>query len=161
MTLTYTGQGIGVTRGVAIGRAYLLQRGMPEVVPGSIEENQIAVEIARFRAAVSSAQERLRAVREKIPRGTSRSGALPVSGVASVPRNGSRSGFVGALCAFRPSRIFVVDSGGDGTLSVFVPSGGKRASSTVVGSCSFAVTRISRSSVDGDELADSASARKT
>jgi phosphotransferase system enzyme I (PtsI) len=70
VTLTYTGHGIGVARSIAIGSAYLLQKGMPEVVPGSISAEQVAAETARFRAAVAGAHAKLNAVREKIPPST-------------------------------------------------------------------------------------------
>lgn len=59
--------GIGVSRGVAIGRVYILQRGAPEVVEYSIPPDQIEAEVARYRAALDKAAAQLRAIRAKIP----------------------------------------------------------------------------------------------
>ncbi len=44
--------GIGVSRGIAIGKAYLLQRGLPEVSEYAIPKAQIKDEVTRFMQAV-------------------------------------------------------------------------------------------------------------
>jgi phosphotransferase system enzyme I (PtsI) len=67
MSLLLTG--IGVSRGIAIGEVYRLRRGAPEVVEYNLPGSLIEAEIARFSAALNTAQEQLREVREKIPLG--------------------------------------------------------------------------------------------
>jgi len=68
--VTFTCVGIGVTPGIAIGEAHLVQRGLLEVAPEYIEREQIPDEVDRFRQAVSGARRALRSVREKIPEAT-------------------------------------------------------------------------------------------
>ena len=62
--------GIGVSRGVAIGRAYLLQRDEPEVLEYAIPEELVPDEVARFERAVVTARRQLRKIRERIPKDT-------------------------------------------------------------------------------------------
>ena len=68
--MTFTCVGIGVTPGIAIGEAHLVQRGLLEVAPEYIGRKQIPDEVDRFRQAVSGARRILRSVREKIPAAT-------------------------------------------------------------------------------------------
>jgi phosphotransferase system enzyme I (PtsI) len=70
MTLACTGIGIGVSRAVALGPAYVLRRGPVEVTPRWIEEHEIEAEIQRFRDAVETARRELQAVRDQIPPST-------------------------------------------------------------------------------------------
>ncbi len=62
--------GIGVSRGIAIGKAHLM-RGSIEVVESVIPEHLLEDEIVRFLAAVESARGQLHELRERIPAGTS------------------------------------------------------------------------------------------
>jgi len=68
--MTYAGNGIGITRGVAIGHAHILQRDQLEISPRTIERDQIPAETKRFRQAVNKARGRLQGVRSKIPKAT-------------------------------------------------------------------------------------------
>ncbi|OQX31413.1 MAG: phosphoenolpyruvate--protein phosphotransferase [Candidatus Sedimenticola endophacoides] len=62
--------GIGVSRGIAIGRAYRLQRKCFEISERLIEPDQVEQEVARFYHAITSAREKLRTILDKIPEGT-------------------------------------------------------------------------------------------
>lgn len=62
--------GIGVSRGVAIGKVYLLERGEPEVVEYQIPSDLIDQEIERFRRALEVARTQLRDIRTRIPSST-------------------------------------------------------------------------------------------
>ena len=59
--------GIGVSRGIAIGKVHLLNRGAPEVFERKLEEYEINSEIERFQDAVDGATEQLRGIRDTIP----------------------------------------------------------------------------------------------
>ena len=61
--------GIGVSRGVAIGRAHFIQRGVIEVLEAAIPAQLIEDEVSRFRNAVETARLQLNAIRERIPAG--------------------------------------------------------------------------------------------
>jgi phosphotransferase system enzyme I (PtsI) len=65
MSLLLTG--IGVSRGIAIGKVHLLQRGQPDVIEYAIPSHLIEREVLRFRAALSLACEQLRSIRNAIP----------------------------------------------------------------------------------------------
>ncbi len=62
--------GIGVSRGIAIGKAHFM-RGSIEVVELAIPKHLLEEEIARFRAAVDFARSQLRDLHAQIPTGTS------------------------------------------------------------------------------------------
>jgi len=64
--------GLGVSRGVAIGRAYLLQRGQPDIVEYTLEPAAIDKEVRRFQAALKTARHQLGAIRQQIPEETAR-----------------------------------------------------------------------------------------
>lgn len=68
--MSFAGNGIGITRGIAIGEAHILQRGMLEITPRNIEQVEIPDEIERFRSAVCCARDRLQSIRKKIPKST-------------------------------------------------------------------------------------------
>ncbi len=59
--------GVGVSRGVAIGPAHLIQRGHCNVHEHHLEPHQVEAEVARLRRALEAAREQLRAVRGAIP----------------------------------------------------------------------------------------------
>lgn len=59
--------GIGVSRGVAIGRVHILQRGAPEVLEYSLPPSLVEEEVARYQAALEAAARQLRGIRARIP----------------------------------------------------------------------------------------------
>ncbi len=59
--------GLGVSRGVAIGRAHLLQRGQPEIVEYTVAAREIEREVRRFESALTAARHQLGAIRKQIP----------------------------------------------------------------------------------------------
>jgi len=59
--------GIGISRGVAIGKAHIILRGSIEVVESSIPGHLVEHEIARFLRAVGDARQQLESLRERIP----------------------------------------------------------------------------------------------
>ncbi len=62
--------GIGVSRGIAIGEAHVLQRGEIEVTEYNIPRNLLEDEVRRFRRALDIARGQLRDIRNRIPEGT-------------------------------------------------------------------------------------------
>ncbi len=63
--------GIGVSRGIAIGKIHLIQRGEPDVFESTIPEERIEDEVERLRRALKLASGQLRNIRNLIPSGTS------------------------------------------------------------------------------------------
>ncbi len=59
--------GISVSRGVAIGKAHLLQHDFPEVGEYTVPKPLLTEEITRFRLAVKKARQQLKAIRQRIP----------------------------------------------------------------------------------------------
>ena len=59
--------GLGVSRGIAIGRAHLLTRGSEEVLERTLRPDEIADEVKRFKRAVDGAAKQLRKIRNSIP----------------------------------------------------------------------------------------------
>jgi phosphotransferase system enzyme I (PtsI) len=72
MTLSCQGIGIKTTREVAIGNAYLLQQGVPEITHREITEDLVEAEIKRFESALLTTTNHLRSVRDQIPANTAR-----------------------------------------------------------------------------------------
>jgi phosphotransferase system enzyme I (PtsI) len=72
MTLSCQGIGIKTTREVAIGNAYLLQQGVPEIIQREISADLVEAEIKRFESALSTTTNHLRSVRDQIPANTAR-----------------------------------------------------------------------------------------
>lgn len=70
MTLLITGTGI--SSGVAIGTAYVLRRGRPDVLEYAIPRQHLDEEIARFRRALALVNEQLRVTQRHIPRNAPR-----------------------------------------------------------------------------------------
>jgi len=62
--------GVGVSRGIAIGKAYLLQRDQLKVREYLIPPSLIEMEQERFRQALAAAKEQLDEVRQRIPSST-------------------------------------------------------------------------------------------
>lgn len=65
MTLALVG--IGVSRAIALGPAFLVQRHSMDVTPGWIQEHEVEMEIQRFQEAIEAARQELRLVRTQIP----------------------------------------------------------------------------------------------
>jgi phosphotransferase system enzyme I (PtsI) len=68
MTLALSG--IGVSRGVAIGKAHIILRGTVEVLESAIPNHLIEDEVARYLKAVERARHQLEDIRERIPENT-------------------------------------------------------------------------------------------
>ena len=68
MSLTISG--IGISRGIAIGRVHRLETGAVEVDEAAIPRDLVEDEVARFRRAIRSARQQLKAIRNSIPEST-------------------------------------------------------------------------------------------
>ena len=68
MSLALTG--IGISRGVAIGRVHIIVRGAIEVQENVIPDRLIEEEVARYLEAVATARLQLRSIRDRIPKET-------------------------------------------------------------------------------------------
>jgi phosphotransferase system enzyme I (PtsI) len=68
--MTLVLNGIGVSRGVAIGKAHIIVRGTIEVLEAAIPSGLIEDEVGRYLGAVETAREQLSSIRERIPQGT-------------------------------------------------------------------------------------------
>jgi phosphotransferase system enzyme I (PtsI) len=68
MSLALTG--IGISRGVAIGKAHIIVRGSLEVLESAIPPQFIEDEVTRYLDAIATARFQLRAIRERIPKET-------------------------------------------------------------------------------------------
>ncbi len=66
MSLMFSG--IGVSRGIAIGDAYILHRNRPEISDRTLKPREIPTEVKRYRKALSTAKKQLEQVRETIPK---------------------------------------------------------------------------------------------
>jgi phosphoenolpyruvate-protein phosphotransferase (PTS system enzyme I) len=62
--------GIGVSRGIAIGAAHVLQRDQLEILEAAVPAHLVEREVCRFHAAIEAARQQLRAIRERIPPST-------------------------------------------------------------------------------------------
>ena len=62
--------GIGVSRGIAIGKAHLILRGTVEVIESAIPTHLVEDEVARFLSAVNYARQQLEDIRVRIPEST-------------------------------------------------------------------------------------------
>ena len=62
--------GIGISRGIAIGAVYRLEQGDIEIYEAAIPRSLIENEISRFRRAVRTARQQLKAIRNSIPETT-------------------------------------------------------------------------------------------
>ncbi len=110
--------GIGVSRGIAIGKAYLLQRGLPEVTEYAVPKALIKDEVTRFMQAVDLARQQLKAIRQQIPADTSQDIAsfidthllmLKDSALSEVPINLIRSRKCNAEWALKLQRDALVN----------------------------------------------------
>ncbi|HSS65856.1 MAG TPA: phosphoenolpyruvate--protein phosphotransferase [Gammaproteobacteria bacterium] len=62
--------GVSASKGIAIGRVHIVDRGQFEVSEGSIKPERVKNEIARFHRALRSARGQLKAIKDRIPRDT-------------------------------------------------------------------------------------------
>jgi phosphotransferase system enzyme I (PtsI) len=60
--------GIGASKGIAIGKVHIVERGNTEVQEKRIPKTRVAGEVRRFRTALKAARAELEAVKERIPR---------------------------------------------------------------------------------------------
>ncbi|MDX1434851.1 MAG: phosphoenolpyruvate--protein phosphotransferase [Gammaproteobacteria bacterium] len=65
--MTFSLHGIGASKGVAIGKVHVVERGLLEVPEYSLEDSQIKDEVARFKRALSGARRQLKEIRKQIP----------------------------------------------------------------------------------------------
>ena len=68
MSLTISG--IGISRGIAIGRVHRLETSAVEVYATTIQKQLVEDEVARFRRAIRTARQQLKAIRNAIPEST-------------------------------------------------------------------------------------------
>ena len=69
--MTLSLHGMGVSRGIAIGRVHIIERGRLDIPEYHIEKDQVDTETRRLVDAVSLAKRQLRAIRDHIPAATS------------------------------------------------------------------------------------------
>ena len=69
--MTLSLHGMGVSRGIAIGRVHIIERDRPDIPEYHIEHDQVTAETRRLVDAVSLAKQQLRAIRNHIPAATS------------------------------------------------------------------------------------------
>ena len=69
--MTLSLHGMGVSRGIAIGRVHIIERGRLDIPEYHIEKDQVETETRRLVDAVSLAKQQLRAIRDHIPAATS------------------------------------------------------------------------------------------
>jgi len=70
--MTFAVHGIGVSRGIAIGRVHVVERDQLDIPEYRIAPGRVQGEVKRFEEAVAVARSQLRAVRDRIPRETAR-----------------------------------------------------------------------------------------
>jgi phosphotransferase system enzyme I (PtsI) len=70
MTLSCCGLGVATAQAIAVGPAFLLDRGPLAVAPRNVDPGETAAELERLEEALAAAQRALRAVRGQIPRST-------------------------------------------------------------------------------------------
>ncbi|RKZ49852.1 MAG: phosphoenolpyruvate--protein phosphotransferase [Gammaproteobacteria bacterium] len=69
--MTIALHGMGVSRGIAIGKAHVVKRDQLDIREYSIKKNRLDDEVKRFEDALTNARQQLRAIREHIPESTS------------------------------------------------------------------------------------------
>lgn len=61
--------GIGVARGIALGKAYLMEHGQPDIAEYTVPEYLVDTEIERYNSALDGARDQLIELRAKVPAG--------------------------------------------------------------------------------------------
>ncbi len=69
--MTISLHGMGVSRGIAIGKVHILERDQIEIHEFELADDSIDAEVQRLQDAVSQAKQQLRAIRDHIPESTS------------------------------------------------------------------------------------------
>ena len=69
--MTLSLHGMGVSRGIAIGHAHIIERDRLDIPEYHIEPDQVGVETGRLLEAIALAKQQLRAIRDHIPAATS------------------------------------------------------------------------------------------
>ena len=69
--MTLSLHGMGVSRGIAIGRVHIIERDRLDIPEYHVEKDQVKTETRRLLDAVSLAKQQLRAIRDHIPAATS------------------------------------------------------------------------------------------
>jgi len=69
--MTIALHGMGVSRGIAIGKVHIVKRDQLDIREYSIKKHRIVDEVKRFENALTHARQQLRAIREHIPDSTS------------------------------------------------------------------------------------------
>ena len=69
--MTLSLHGMGVSRGIAIGRVHIIERDRLDIPEYHIDQDQVETETRRLLEAVSQAKQQLRAIRDHIPATTS------------------------------------------------------------------------------------------
>ncbi len=64
---TQTFTGVGVSRGIAIGRAYIVKRRSVSIPKRKIDPSQVFAEVERFKLALEESHKQLETLREKVP----------------------------------------------------------------------------------------------
>jgi len=70
MTVSCCGLGVATPQAIAVGPAFLLDRGPLAVAPRHVDADEIAAELRRLEEALAAAQRALRTVRDQIPHST-------------------------------------------------------------------------------------------
>ena len=70
MTISCCGLGVATVRAIAIGPAFLLDRGPSTIMPRSVDPGEVVAELRRLEEALAAAQRAVRAVRNLDPRST-------------------------------------------------------------------------------------------
>ena len=68
--MTIALHGLGVSRGIAIGKVHIIERGQLDIPEYKVEVEGVDAEIARLEQAVAAAKQQLRAIRQHIPAAT-------------------------------------------------------------------------------------------
>ncbi|HAI70404.1 MAG TPA: phosphoenolpyruvate--protein phosphotransferase, partial [Gammaproteobacteria bacterium] len=65
--MSVTLQGIGVSKGIAIGQVYIINRDPVEISEYALPKQQLEDEIARFEKAINTARQQLQDIRDRVP----------------------------------------------------------------------------------------------
>ena len=65
--MTFSLHGIGASKGIAIGKAHIVTRGLMEVPEYTLEKSAVEREVRRFRKAIVGARSDLAAIKDQIP----------------------------------------------------------------------------------------------
>ena len=66
--MSFAIHGVGASKGIAIGRLYVVERGSREAIERTLPDGEVAAEVRRFKAAVAAAKAKLRRVKKRVPK---------------------------------------------------------------------------------------------